>query len=111
MAREREGGRRIRAGRGFEASTLRFWASRLKTLVAGFADLSGTDNHDPHACDDRDTAKTAGFIAVGLGAAAVVAGIVLVVSNKTTVSRMDPSSAPYGASQAPVRLTLQGIEF
>jgi hypothetical protein len=80
-------------------------------LVAGFADLCGTDNHDPHACDQRDAAKTGGLLAVSLGAVAVVAGIVLVVTNKTTVSRTDSPSAPDGASQTPVRLTLQGIEF
>lgn len=84
----------------------------MGALVAGFADLCGTDNHDPHACDSRDTAKAFGLLAVGLGAAAVVTGILLITGSKTSVDGIEPpKEAPSGASPSAIRLTLRGIEF
>ena len=84
----------------------------MGVLVAGFADLCGVDNLDPHACDSRDTAKAVGVLAAGLGAAAVVTGILLITGSKTSVASLEPATdAPYGASPSPIRVTLRGIEF
>jgi len=84
----------------------------MGVLVAGFADLCGMDNPDPHACDSRDTTKAAGLLAAGLGAAAVVTGILLVTGNKTSVAGTESGNvASRSAVLPPVRVTLRGIEF
>ena len=65
---------------------------------------------DPHRCDAKEQAReqTTGAVVVGAGALALVVGLVMIASGRTTVSTEDEERV---AGRWPARWVARGLSF